>query len=273
MKKILKFILPVIILAIVIIAKISISDNEALIVNRQSDPNLRVLVVAGHGEQINSSYQTAGKQSPTWENGLKIYEGISNKDLAENLVIKLKHAGIDAQIINPELRDISLQARINRINTIYSYDKRSIAIFLHHNAQAYNKTADYFDKQNLYGWTSAEIGGATGTEIFTSKGFTKADQIAKYIGNSISNQQSAISNLKFRGLKEANFFVLKYTSCPAALLEFGFMTTKVPDCMVISDSLHREIYLQSIVSGLKQYSNSISNQQLAINNQQLTINN
>jgi N-acetylmuramoyl-L-alanine amidase len=226
--------------------------------SERNPSNLRVAVFAGHGDFVNNKYQTYGKQSPTWECGLKVYEGRSTHDLALRLVLKLRDKDFDAQLMNPELEDISLHERVTRANTLYILDHRTISIFLHHNAQP-TDSGNYQDFENLKGYTSKFEGGATGIEVFTSIGQTKSDVIAEYI---IQELMNSFPNYTFRidpsdgDLdKEANFYVLKNTFGPALLIEFLFMTTYMPDCIDIANFEIRELYLDAIVTALIKYSN------------------
>jgi N-acetylmuramoyl-L-alanine amidase len=220
--------------------------------------NVRVYIFAGHSDFKSGEYLTFGKQSPEWPDGLKIYEGRSTHDLALRLVLKFRDENIDAQLGNPELRDVSLQERVMRANTLYMLDHRTICIFLHHNAQP-TAYADYFDSEGLGGYTSTHTGGATGTEVFTSVGQTASDPIAECIIRELMDvfpdQYFRIDSRDGDLDKEANFYVLYNTYGPAVLIEFLFMTTYSPDCLLLSDYEVREIYLDAIVQGIKNYSN------------------
>ena len=72
---------------------------------------------------------------------------------------------------------------------------------------------------------------ASGFEIWTSKGKTKSDKLADMIFDRLLN--SIIFKLNCRidksdgdPDKEADFYVLKHTSCPAVLLELGFINNE-----------------------------------------------
>lgn len=226
---------------------------------------IRVAVVAGHGDIINREYQTYGKQSPEWHDGLKIYEGQSTHDLALRLVLKFREAGIDAEFINPELSDISLSERAWRCNNTYLKDPRTVCIFIHHNAQATDPEAaihppDYCDDEGLFGWTSTNTGGAHGLEVFTSRGQTRSDVLAEF---TIKELKITFPDWRMRidftdqdNDKEANFYVLRNTYGPAILIEIGFMTTYT-DCLKIADYETREQCLDAIVCGFMNYANQL----------------
>jgi N-acetylmuramoyl-L-alanine amidase len=69
--------------------------------------------------------------------------------------------------------------------------------------------------------TNSATTDAKGYEVFTSRGTTRADQLAK---NLASRHVEAHPSQRNRGIKEAGFYILKFTRCPAALVEFGFFS-------------------------------------------------
>ena len=98
---------------------------------------------------------------------------------------------------------------------------------------------------------------ATGWEIYTSPGKTKADDLATCIFN------AARYNLKDKKMrtdlsdgdpdKEANLYVLKHTNCPAVLTENFFMDTKSDVDYLLSDRGFHEIvrlHVEGIISYL-----------------------
>ena len=99
---------------------------------------------------------------------------------------------------------------------------------------------------------------ATGWEIYTSPGKTKADDLATCIFN------AAKYNLKDKKLrtdlsdgdpdKEANLYVLKHTNCPAVLTENFFMDTKSDVDYLLSDEGFHEI-TRLHVEGILSYIN------------------
>lgn len=218
--------------------------------------NTLYIVVAGHGSFTENMYQTPGKQSPTWEDGLKIYEGYSNRLMALELTLRLTKAGMDVIFLNNELQDMTLQERVTKINAMYEEDKRAVVISLHHNAQP-TSTADYVDFEGLGGYTSTSTGGASGIEIFTSPGYTESDIIVNdYIFPELEKTQT----LPFRygsitKGKEAMFTILSQTKCPALLIEWGFMTTYT-DCLIIADEKERQTYINSLTIALLKFNSN-----------------
>lgn len=253
---------------IAIMAAIPLSDNlRTSFVHTDNMPerDVFVAIVAGHGSIVDNTYQTPGKQSPEWEDGLKVYEGKSTKRLAYELAMMLDDLDIDHAILNPKPYDLSLQDRAQLCNNLWLMDRRTVCIFLHHNAQPTTSTTcppDYTDPYGLKGYTSYFTGGAVGNEIYTSRGQTRSDCLADDIAQSL-NARLPDMPLRYDLTdgdydKEANFYVLYNTWCPAILIEFGFMTTYT-DCKKIVNPIYRHELIMSIIDGLYLYAPASKN--------------
>lgn len=160
---------------------------------------------AGHGGIIGGQYQTGGKRSPNWRFGT-LYEGAFNRWMVNLLMRELDYARVPYYHVSPELRDVTLQTRVNRANAISDLDGDAYLLSIHANA-----------------------GGGTGLEGFTYYGQTESDYIAEEFLQGLKDEfeprgwrmRSDVIDGDLD--KESSFFVLKYTSCPAFLLECGFM--------------------------------------------------
>ena len=156
---------------------------------------VHVVIASGHGSIIKGVYQTPGKQSPTWSDSLKIYEGFSCKILALDLCQKLMIAGIDVTYINNYNSDLTLSERCNKVNSMCNLDNRILFIEIHHNAQIAT-AGDYTDFEGLKGFTSTSSGGASGIEVYTSPGTTESDNFAdNYL---MPNLKGYLLDVKFR---------------------------------------------------------------------------
>jgi N-acetylmuramoyl-L-alanine amidase len=165
--------------------------------------NFIFLIDCGHGGVINGVPQTAGKRSPDWDCGV-LYEGESNRRIGELVLDFCRENCISAVNLVPELTDISLGERVRRANKY----KNAILISIH---------SDAFHLESANGWS-----------VFTYYGQTKSDKFAD-----ILYKQAKRSRLKLREDwsdgdpdKEANFYILRETVCPAVLVENLFMTNK-----------------------------------------------
>lgn len=174
---------------------------------------------AGHGGIINGTYQTAGKRSPIWDNGRQYFEGIGNRMIV-NEIIRINEEKVPAiqrlDIINiaRSQKDISLKKRIDTVNLIDELsDMPQIYISNHSNACDNNPDCE--------GWSA-----------WTSRGYTPSDIVQEYFYQAASKKfpnRKILRDFNPREVRkdsdyEAGFYELKYTNCPAVLLEHFFMT-------------------------------------------------
>jgi N-acetylmuramoyl-L-alanine amidase len=180
----------------------------------------------GHGGVIDGVYQTKGKRSPDWEQGV-LYEGAFNRWIVNGVIERLDKLNKPYFHVSPELEDISLSARVERANKIYSKNgKNTYLLSIHANA-----------------------GGGTGWEIFTSPGQTSSDKIAEEFAKGFKNDLPIKGRMDMSDGdmdKEAKFYVLTKTIGPAILVECGFMDNK-EDYKKLWDKCFREKVINSIV--------------------------
>ena len=164
----------------------------------------------GHGGEMDGKYVTPGKRSPQWENGTQYFEGIGNRNIVNKIAEALAKLGIDHVILTPEQSDIPLQARVNRANNHYSGHPNCVLVSIH---------SDGFGKESAHGWS-----------VFTSKGETKSDKIATEFYNSCKEvfpkEKKRTDSTDGDPDKEAQFYILRKTHCPAILTENFFHTNK-----------------------------------------------
>jgi N-acetylmuramoyl-L-alanine amidase len=162
---------------------------------------------AGHGgiDPV-KGYTTAPKKMHTFPE-YTIYEGVINRIITEDLRDFLEGAGIDYALVADPIEDTPLEYRVRKADSIYAKDKRAVYLSIHSNA-----------------------GGGSGFEIFTSPGQTKSDKIANIF---CEVYQKNFPNFHFRADKsdgdadkEADFYVLRKTDCPALLVENLFFDNK-----------------------------------------------
>lgn len=167
---------------------------------------MKILIDNGHGQS------TPGKRSPDG----RFLEFQFNRTIAKQIVDDLRDRGYDAELLVPEDDDIPLKDRCKRVNDIVAREGKQNVILISIHANAFGNGKE---------WTSP-----SGWSVYTSKGQTKADDLAEQLA------KAAIKNLpqmKMRAEKsdgdldyEENFYILKHTTCPAVLTENGFYTNK-----------------------------------------------
>ena len=175
---------------------------------------------AGHGglNPETGEYQTKGKRSPVFPANSKfagevLYEGVRNRQVLKCLKELLYENYIDYSVVSEEWKDNSLSDRVAKANLIAKEKENCIYLSIHHNA--YGK-----------GWNNAH-----GISTYH---FPKSESGFRLAGVFQSNIVDEME-WRSRGVKNANFYVLKYTSMPAVLTENGFMTNLKEAEVLMSD--------------------------------------
>ena len=192
----------------------------------------KVIIDAGHG--IN----TKGKSSPD----CALMEWRYNREIANAIAQGLILRGYDAEVIVPELEDVPLKERVDRVNRIackYGISE-SLLISIHVNAAGNGS-----QWMNARGWCA-----------FTFPGHTESDDIADCL------YLAAEKNLPGQKIRtdysdgdpdiESAFYVLKHTLCPAVLTENLFMDNK-EDCRFLLSSKGRQAIINLHIEGLIEY--------------------
>lgn len=143
----------------------------------------------GHGLKPSP---TPGKRTPNIPGIGVIYENQFNRAVIGLLDKELKRCGFQTILSAPTDIDTPLISRTNLANS----KKADIFVSVHYNA-----------------------GGGSGVESYYFPGSKEGERVAKLIHKYVI-QGTKQNN---RGVKTARFFVLRKTSMPAALIEFGFM--------------------------------------------------
>lgn len=165
-----------------------------------------ILLDAGHGGIINGQYVTAPKKMVVFPDGFTIYEGVWNRLVVDGIKEALTSAGVKFDDIVNSQKDIPLKNRVDRANRL---------------------AAEAGPGNTLFISVHANAGGGNGYEVYTSKGESESDKAAtNYMGfmaQAFPSHRGRKDTTDGDSDKEANFYVLKYTICPAILTESFFM--------------------------------------------------
>lgn len=157
---------------------------------------MKVAVDAGHGRY------TAGKRSPAGER-----EWMFNDLVVRALIAELKnYSNVSVLRVDDPTgnTDVPLSTRAARANAFGA----DVYVSVHHNA-------------NTGKW-----GTWTGSETFVMSGSTQASGSMK-LARAVHPQLVRAMGLKDRGIKAANFAVLRETKMPAILTEGGYMDSSI----------------------------------------------
>lgn len=180
---------------------------------------IEVCLDNGHG--IN----TPGKRSCDG----KLLEYKWCREIVQMIAERLHKLGIKYYIVTPELNDVGLTVRANRVNARVTANKAkgisTILFSVHVNAAG-----------NGSQWTKA-----TGWECWTTKGKTKSDDLAECLYDA-AEEYLKIFDIKMRTDKsdgdrdkENNWTILYKSNCPCVLTENLFMDNKDECEFLLSD--------------------------------------
>jgi N-acetylmuramoyl-L-alanine amidase len=166
-------------------------------------------------------------------NGEVIYEGVSNRDIKNRLISFMKSSNLKYIDVCPSELDIPLDLRVDIINEIckeYGRDK-CVLISLHSNA--------------------SESHEGRGFEVWTSVGETKSDKYAEILAKQLIHDFPDIRWRKDTVTgeldKESQFYILRWTKCPAILPECLFFDN-YDDYKRLKDIHFKNRYAQAIVN-------------------------
>jgi len=179
-----------------------------------------VAIDDGHG------LSTPGKRTPFFPDFTFMHENEFNDAVAQLLKINLERCGIETLMVALGNTDVALSERVKFANAV----KPDIYVSIHANAM------------------TGEWQEASGIETFhyptSAKGKVLAEIIHKHILQG--------TPLKDRGVKTANFYVLKYTNMPAVLVECGFMDNYKEAVLLLSGAYRKECS-DEIAKGICEY--------------------
>ena len=190
------------------------------------------LLDPGHGGFIDGVYQTAGKRSPEFPDGSRLYEGEFNRDVVSRImdlcsgkwgekgcylfkgqdpIKRKKHwakFAVDAINLVDTEEDVSLRRRVSDANEIHREKGNCIYVSVH--ANAFGNGRDFNNAKGV----------CTFHHVNSSKGKVLADSLQRWLAD--------LTPFCDRGVRAnetwANFYVLRKTHMPAVLSENGFMT-------------------------------------------------
>lgn len=161
----------------------------------------------GHGGLTEEGkYTTAPSKMYKFPNGEVAYEGVINRQIGGLVYTHLRNhpeLKVICTVKEDDPRDLSLSYRV-RVANSYPKDE-TLFVSIHNNA-----------------------GGGTGFELYTTRGYTKSDDLAEEIANSVEDLYKSVNlNLRYDFSdgdkdKEVDFYVLRKTRGVAVLLECGF---------------------------------------------------
>jgi N-acetylmuramoyl-L-alanine amidase len=209
-----------------------------------------ILIDNGHGED------TAGKCSP--DGRLREYRFA--REIAKEVVSRLRAEGYDARRVVTEERDISLSERARRINEICGRYGRDNVCLVSIHSNAAGSDGKWHFAGGWSGWTSP--GKTKGDELAECLYDAAEECLKSYCENferlkkecKYTSAQKAIRTDMTDGDRdyEAKFYMLTKTKCAACLTENMFQDTSA-DVDYLLSAVGREEIVDLHVKGLKRY--------------------
>lgn len=192
--------------------KTSIAGNTA----QKPLTGVKVVVDAGHG----------GEWSGTYGSIPNLYEKTLTLQFAKKLQSKLTALG--ATVTMTRTTDVKVE-----MNDVTALTRKT--------------NADLFISIHMDGVSSTSANGPT---AFYYNEYSQA--LAKSIINKMDDVYQAHKETTYRGAKWNPYFVTRNSTCPAVLIECGFMTNAAEEKLLVSDSFQNEI-AAAMANGITDY--------------------
>ena len=199
------------------------------------EDKIKIWIDNGHGNN------TAGKCSPD----KRFREYAYNREIAARVVYGLKKLGYDAELLVPELYDVSLDERVHRVNvTCQSRGKdKVIMVSVHCNAA---KNGEW---SNARGWCAFTCAGQTKSDILAEHLYAAAER--NFVGHKIRTDKTDGD----KDLEKA-FKICRKTLCPAVLVENFFMDNK-EDLEYLESDEGKDAIVRTHIEGIDSYIKSL----------------
>lgn len=196
---------------------------------------ITLLLDAGHGDPP----LTGGKCSPD----KTILEYYWARDMVERIATKARAAGIPVEIIVPEITDVKLRTRTNRVNTLCKKlgSKNCVLISVHINA------APGIGWANARGWSGFVAPNASANSKRLARILYEHADRAGLRGN------RCVPDEKYW---VGNFAIIRDTNCPAVLTENLFMNNRA-DAEYLKSESGKETIAELHIAAVKEYINTM----------------
>lgn len=175
-----------------------------------------IVVDPGHGGSDHGAIGVTGLQ-----------EKELNLAVAHKLATLLKEAGASVLMTRDSDQPVSNGQRVDIANQA----KADLFISIHANAYVSNES------------------NGTETHYCSEKNHSNA---SRYLAYQVQNELMSVLNLRNRGVKANNFYVLKNTEIPAALVELAFISNPAEEEILRNEQTHSTI-AQALYRGLEAY--------------------
>lgn len=209
-------------------------DNDPLIDFSERDEFV-FFTNNSHGKETPGKLKCYDKPLNNGENC--IYEWSLNRQIVSILIKRFEQHGIKYVNVVPEIEDIPLEERVNRINSYKGKVSKGFVLTIDHNAAPFDNSNEK-SISNAYNWQdedASEISkeSASGMESFKYAGNEFTDEFLTLLHKNIEKR---LPNWTQRGIKDGSrFHTIKNTIFPATILELGFFDSEEEANFINSD--------------------------------------
>jgi len=197
--------------------------GSALIAKRREHIKMKLIALCdGHG------METPGKRTPTLPDGTFMHENDFNRAVVAKLDVHLKRCGFNTLLVAAGDTDVPLKTRTDAAN---------------------NANADFYISVHANAIGAGEWNGTRGIETFH---YSQASEVCKKAAAIIHRYLISGTKLPDRGVKSADFHVLRETKMPAVLAECAFMTNHEDANLLLTDAYRSEC-AEELARGLCEY--------------------
>ena len=193
---------------------------------------MKILIDPGHGRNTTGKCSSDGR--------FREYQ--YTREIAAAVVARLQALGHDAEVLVSEFEDIPLSERVRRVNAWCRRLGKGNVVLVSVHVDAAGSDGQWHT--------------ATGWSCYTSPGQTAGDRLADCLYRAAEKH---LQGHKIRTDysdgdpdKEAGFYILNRTKCPAALVECGFMDNRESLQFLVSTE-GRKAIIYVIVDGILEF--------------------
>lgn len=196
----------------------------------------KVLILGDNGH----GYNTDSKRTPKFDDGTFIHEHEFNQPVCTMFLTLCKNAGYEVFDVAQGIEDIPLKTRTNLANQkakeflTENPNGKVIFVSFHYNA------------------ITGRWGNTEGVEVFHYPNANDGKELATYVLEELLKGTPQ----KSRGVKSANFHVLRETSMTAILIEAGFMDNLREAKLMLDQDFQYEVASETF-KGVERYLNKI----------------
>ncbi len=235
------------------LAAIDLDFLQLAVLPREEGPlkPVRVLLDPGHG----GDDEGASSKNPV------VKEKDLTLTLAKRIGARLKKAGVQVEYTRTHDTTLSLEDR----SRIARKKKADLFISIHANH------ADNTEASGVETYILPPSGYAGTAEGSRARGWqigNRNDYHNTLLGYSVHQKLTSQTNTIDRGLKRQSFFVLRETSCPATLLEFGFLSNPGETHRML-ETTWQERCAASVTEGILTYAKKVATLDTAVANKRI----